>query len=110
MERTEFPGELRRLARALQIEFLMWEEQLLLFRLYRFQLLAGLAAALLGFSPGQNQAKRGLDPVCISRRRLPSAALPQRPNVVVVPSKHRDVIREKRKKNSQSFVIPLWVT
>lgn len=68
------------------------------FLLYHFQLPSGLTVALLGFSPRAKSGQKGIRPRVHLQKAAPSAALPQQPAVVVVPSKHRDMIRERRKK------------
>lgn len=82
----------------LESSFYIWiltfqGKMLIVFLIQQLQFPLGFPFALPSARPRQIQAKRGLEPVCISRMQIHQS--PQQP-AIVVASKDRGMIREKK--------------
>lgn len=100
LERKEFllvfkRKELLRLPHVLLIRFLTSEELLAFYFLsFPAPFRSGSCFALL--APRAESGQKGIRPCVHLQKAAPSAALPQQPAVIVEPSKHRGMIREKK--------------
>lgn len=58
----------------------------------------GSGGCFVQLLPQAESGQKGIRPCVHLQKAAPSAAVPQQPVVVVLPSKHRGMIREKRNK------------